>query len=128
MEGINSINKDENFKYEIEKSILSTYLFSYLGFDSRFESHTIPYKAFNSTKTIMMVSKAIFNAQSKGELFDEGTIFHFLSRFDIFCINEWQNICSKSNFSYETMLKFEDKLIKLNSDLEKIRIMESVGI
>ena len=113
-----------DYRYDIEKLILSTYL----NMDRTFFTDSVdiydlkcPYKLFKASYTTKLIAKAIFNLQSDKQPLNDFMIISYLEdkkvKFDEI---QFEQIVTATWCTYETMIKYIDvlKSIEKEEDLK----------
>lgn len=119
-----------DYRYDIEKLILSTYL----NMDRTFFTDSVdiydlkcPYELFKASYTTKLISKAIFNLQSdKQPLNDFMIISYFEDKKVKFDEKQLLEIMTATWCTYETMLKYIDILKSINNEEDLKNKLEGI--
>ena len=109
------------YKLALEESILVSFLdqnnMNELDM-MEYQDFKIPYEHFNSNRTTLLVSKAIFNLQANYEAITEDNVYHYISKFTEINSQEWLRLICKLGFSFDTMKLQLKKLIEINNEIK----------
>lgn len=111
----------KSHKLALEESILISFLNqNYCNeFDlMEYRDFKIPYEHFNSNRTTLLVSKAIFNLQANSEAITEDNVYYYISKYTEVNSQEWLGLISKLGFSFDTMKLQLKKLIEINNEIK----------
>lgn len=119
-----------DYRYDIEKLILSTYL----NMDRTYFTDSVdiydlkcPYKLFKASYTTKLISKAIFNLQSdKQPLNDFMIISYFEDKKVKFDEKQLLEIMTATWCTYETMLKYIDILKSISNEEDLKNKLEGI--
>ena len=113
-----------DYRYDIEKLILSTYL----NMDRTFFTDSVdiydlkcPHELFKASYTTKLIAKAIFNLQSDKQPLNDFMIISYLEDKKVkFDENQFLEIVTATWCTYETMIKYIDilKSIEKEEDLK----------
>jgi len=118
-----------NFRLEIEQLILNTFLQQDKASDMdkvEIEDYKIDYKLFKSNKTNKLVAKAISNLQANKEPISEIMVEQYISKRTRLDVLQYLELTSKLWVTFDTMLKYMDKLKEINYEDFKEETLKAI--
>lgn len=116
-------------RLEIEQIILVSYLNQYMSNEleqALYEDEVLPFELFKTNRTNKLVAKAIYNLQCNNIPIRDFEVYDYISKFTSVNQDEWLNLLSKCDTSFNLMLHYTDRLKQTDEDEKKMEILRSM--